>query len=187
MRIYTKQGDGGMTRLADGSISAKTHMRVESYGLIDELNSHIGLLIALLPEPALEARAELQLLQHELFDLGAELALPGESQQQDVWRVNDEWTVRLEKAMDRMSEELAPLKQFILPGGSVAVAQAHVVRTLVRRCERQLVLLAEHEPLNPALLPYVNRLSDWLFVLARWLIKREGKAEVVWLKESERK
>ncbi|MBZ6071722.1 cob(I)yrinic acid a,c-diamide adenosyltransferase [Aeromonas schubertii] len=187
MRIYTRQGDGGMTRLADGTVSAKTHMRVECYGLVDELNSHIGLLIALLPDEALHMQSTLQLLQHELFDLGAELALPGSAQNKDVWRVTHEWTFRLEQEMDRMSQDLSPLKQFILPGGSLVAAQAHVVRTLTRRCERQVVMLGEHERLNPALLPYLNRLSDWFFVLARWLIRCEGLREVIWQKESERK
>ncbi|MDO2948028.1 cob(I)yrinic acid a,c-diamide adenosyltransferase [Aeromonas simiae] len=186
MRIYTRQGDQGQTRLADGSCLSKTHIRVESYGLVDELNSQIGLLIANLPENATVLSPMLQLIQQEMFDVGSELAFPCEAQNSALWQVSEIWTRRLEAEMDQFSETLPPLRQFILPGGSPAAAQAHVVRTLTRRCERQLVLLSQHEPLNPALLPYINRLSDWFFVLARVLLQREGKPEIVWRKASER-
>lgn len=186
MRIYTRQGDKGMTRLADGIQLEKNHPKVESYGQIDELNSHIGLLVAMLPACATDLATPLQLIQQEMFDLGCELAFSADEQNSALWQVSAAWTSRLEQEMDAFSESLPLLREFILPGGSCAAAQAHVVRTQVRRCERQLLWLAQHEPINPAVLPYVNRLSDWFFVLARLLLLREGKGEVTWKKAAER-
>ena len=117
MRIYTRQGDKGMTRLADGIQLAKDHLRVETYGYIDELNSHIGLLICDVPSQEIGLLADLQLLQQELFDLGGELAFSSAAQNESIWQVNAAWTTRLEQQIDRYSEPLPPLRQFILPGG----------------------------------------------------------------------
>lgn len=186
MRIYTRQGDKGMTRLADGVRLAKDHLRVETYGYIDELNSHIGVLICEVPAQETALLADLQLLQQELFDLGGELAFSGAAQNAVIWQVNAAWTIRLEQQIDAYSEQLTPLRQFILPGGSRAAAQAHVVRTLVRHCERLLLTLSKEEAINPETLPYLNRMSDWFFTIARYLLSREGKGEVVWLKAADR-
>ncbi|MGY3868935.1 cob(I)yrinic acid a,c-diamide adenosyltransferase [Aeromonas crassostreae] len=186
MRIYTRQGDKGMTRLADATRIAKNHQRVASYGDIDELNSHIGLLAAKIADLHPELLADLTLIQQELFDLGGELAFSSEAQSSAIWQVNEGWTARLESQIDHYSAQLPPLRQFILPGGSEAAAQAHVVRTLTRRCERQLLTLSEQEQINPAVIPYINRLSDWFFTLARFVLRQEGRAEVCWVKAADR-
>ncbi|MFB2862610.1 cob(I)yrinic acid a,c-diamide adenosyltransferase [Aeromonas sp. MdU4] len=186
MRIYTRQGDKGMTRLADGIRLAKDDLRVETYGYIDELNSHIGLLICEIPQQEAGLLADLHLLQQELFDLGGELAFSNAAQNESMWQVNSTWTSRLEQQIDRYSESLPPLRQFILPGGSRAAAQAHVVRTLVRHCERLLLALSREERVNPEVLPYLNRMSDWFFTVARYLICVAGGREVLWVKAADR-
>ncbi|WP_421166805.1 cob(I)yrinic acid a,c-diamide adenosyltransferase [Aeromonas dhakensis] len=186
MRIYTRQGDKGMTRLADGVQLAKDDMRVETYGYIDELNSHIGLLIAEVPAAETGLLADLLLLQQELFDLGGEVAFSSDAQEAAIWQVNNEWTLRLEQQIDAYSANLPLLRNFILPSGSRAAAQAHVVRTLTRRCERLLLTLGRSEQLNPAILPYMNRLSDWFFTIARYLLACTATPEVLWVKAAER-
>ncbi|MCW0506769.1 cob(I)yrinic acid a,c-diamide adenosyltransferase [Aeromonas piscicola] len=186
MRIYTRQGDKGMTRLADGVQLAKDDMRVETYGYIDELNSHIGLLIAEVPAAETGLLADLLLLQQELFDLGGELAFSSDGQQEAIWQVNNAWTLRLERQIDGYSANLPMLRNFILPSGSRAAAQAHVVRTLTRRCERLLLSLSRAEQINPAILPYMNRLSDWFFTIARYLLACTATPEMLWVKAAER-
>ncbi|MGE6177093.1 cob(I)yrinic acid a,c-diamide adenosyltransferase [Aeromonas salmonicida] len=186
MRIYTRQGDKGMTRLADGVQLAKDELRVETYGYIDELNSHIGLLIAEVPAAEIGLLADLVLLQQELFDLGGELAFSSDGQHEVIWQVNNEWTLRLEQQIDAYSANLPLLRNFILPSGSRAASQAHVVRTLTRRCERLLLSLSRAEQINPAILPYVNRLSDWFFTIARYLLACTGTPELLWVKAAER-
>ncbi|MDM5115079.1 cob(I)yrinic acid a,c-diamide adenosyltransferase [Aeromonas salmonicida] len=186
MRIYTRQGDKGMTRLADGVQLAKDELRVETYGYIDELNSHIGLLIAEVPAAKTGLLADLVLLQQELFDLGGELAFSSDGQHEAIWQVNNEWTLRLEQQIDAYSANLPLLRNFILPSGSRAASQAHVVRALTRRCERLLLSLSRAEQINPAILPYVNRLSDWFFTIARYLLACTGTPEVLWVKAAER-
>ncbi|MEG0009384.1 MAG: cob(I)yrinic acid a,c-diamide adenosyltransferase [Aeromonas sp.] len=186
MRIYTRQGDKGLTRLADGSQLAKDDMRVETYGAIDELNSQIGLLMAEIPVQETGLLAELILLQQELFDLGGELAFSSEAQNTALWQVNEGWTLRLEQQIDAYSAQLPVLRNFILPSGSRAAAQAHVVRTLTRRCERLLLGLSRAEQVNPAILPYLNRLSDWFFTVARYLLVCTGTPEVLWVKAADR-
>ncbi|MFM4828484.1 cob(I)yrinic acid a,c-diamide adenosyltransferase [Aeromonas media] len=187
MRIYTRQGDKGLTRLADGSSLAKDDRRVETYGAIDELNSQIGLLMAEIPENEPALLAELILLQQELFDLGGELAFSSKAQNASLWQVNEAWTARLEQQIDAYSAQLPVLRNFILPSGSRAAAQAHVVRTLTRRCERLLLGLSREEQVNPAILPYLNRLSDWFFTVARYLLVSAGTPEVLWVKAADRR
>lgn len=186
MRIYTRQGDEGFTRLADGTRLAKDDMRVETYGAIDELNSQIGLLIAEIPEQEAGLLAELILVQQELFDLGGELAFSSDAQEAAIWQVNEGWTTRLEQQIDAYSAQLPALRNFILPSGSRAAAQAHVVRTITRRCERLLLGLSRVERVNPAVLPYLNRLSDWFFTVARYLLICTGTPEVLWIKAADR-
>jgi cob(I)alamin adenosyltransferase len=172
-RIYTRTGDDGTTGLGDGSRVPKDSLRVEAFGTVDELNSTIGLVLAVpaLPEPV---AACLTRLQHELFDLGGELCIP---QAQVITASHVE---RLEQELDRFNEPLPPLKEFILPGGGPATAACHLARTVARRAERRVWTLASSEALNPQSARYLNRLSDLLFVIARVLVRHERGAEVLW-------
>ena len=171
-KIATRTGDDGTTGLADGSRLPKDHPRIEAIGAVDELNSQIGLVLA---EPLPEAvRASLAAIQHELFDLGGELAWPGHD------TINADQVARLDSELERANAGLPPLREFILPGGSRAAALCHVARTVCRRAERAGVALAHHEPRSPAALQYLNRLSDLLFVLARVINRAEGHDETQW-------
>ena len=171
-RIYTRTGDDGTTGLAGGDRIPKDSARVEAMGDTDELNCVIGVLLARpLSEPHRESLLE---IQHDLFDLGAELSMPGESLLQPG-RV--EW---LEARLDELNADLPPLREFILPGGGTAGAQCHLARAVCRRAERRLVCLARKEPVTDAARRYLNRLSDFLFVLARMLGRESGEGEVLW-------
>lgn len=180
-KIYTRTGDKGETGLADGRRVGKDHPRIEAIGELDTLNSQLGLLLADLEEaattwPALEEISEvLSPCQHRLFDLGGELAMP---EYQALQAVEIE---RLEAAIDRWNEEVGPLENFILPGGSRLIAQAHVCRSLARSAERRCQHLNAVEPLRAEGLAYVNRLSDLLFVAARLIARRQGVNEVLWM------
>lgn len=172
-RIYTRTGDDGTTGLVDGSRRAKHDPRMAAIGEVDEANSAIGL--AALAVPA-DVAAELARIQNDLFDLGADLATPGEdfAPSEMVLRIVPAQVEWLEAAIDRMNETLAPLRSFILPGGSEGAARVHVARAVARRAERAATALAAAEPVNPAALAYLNRLSDYLFVLARALNASAG-------------
>jgi cob(I)alamin adenosyltransferase len=171
-KIYTRTGDGGETGLGDGSRIAKDHARIEALGCVDELNSHIGLLLT--ESLSDDVRSCLLQSQNDLFDLGGELSIPGHSM------LDDNRVLRLEAALDRLNAELAPLKEFILPGGSRPAAQAHIARTICRRAERSLVRLRREAPVHDVSLRYLNRLSDFLFVLARSLNRAAGGSDVLW-------
>ncbi|NVD37100.1 cob(I)yrinic acid a,c-diamide adenosyltransferase [Marinobacter lutaoensis] len=172
-KIYTRTGDDGSTGLADGNRIAKNAQRVDAMGTVDELNCHIGLLIEQLPadDPLL---ACLRRIQHHLFDLGGELAIPGS---QIIGEAHIRW---LEQTLDEHNADLPPLKNFILPGGSPAAAQCHLARAVCRRAERGVVALGHEDPINTASRRYLNRLSDLLFVLARVLARRSGAREILW-------
>ena len=172
-KIYTKTGDDGTTGLGDGSRVGKDSPRVDAYGNVDELNSVIGMVLA---EPAVpaEMRATLETVQHDLFDVGGELCVPG-LQLVDAARVE-----RLEHALDALNAPLPALKEFILPGGGRAAAACHLARTVCRRAERGIVGLGREAPVNPELVRDVNRLSDYLFVAARVLARAESGSEVLW-------
>ncbi len=179
-KIYTRTGDKGETGLGDGRRVAKDHPRVEAIGEVDTLNSQLGLLLAGLEEqvdacPGFKDIIEvLAPCQHRLFDLGGELAMP-------VYQALNEAEVeRLEATIDTWNEELGPLENFILPGGSSLIAQAHVCRSLARSAERRCQHLNAVEPLQGVGLAYINRLSDLLFVAARLIAKRQGIAEILW-------
>jgi cob(I)alamin adenosyltransferase len=179
-RIYTKTGDTGDTALGDGTRVPKDHPRVAAYGSVDELNSILGLLLAQqadLPEVEL-----LQSIQNELFDVGADLCapLPPKSEVDKRLRIRPHQAERLEKAIDRLNASLQPLKSFVLPGGSLAAAWCHLARTVCRRAERDVVTLARTEPVNPQVIIYLNRLSDFLFVLAR-VLNSNGSLDVLWV------
>jgi cob(I)alamin adenosyltransferase len=172
-KIYTRTGDDGSSGLVDGSRASKSGRRMTAIGEVDEANAALGVAIAaLVPGDLTE---HLLGIQNDLFDLGADLATPGEV----GLRIVASQVERLEHAIDAMNAELEPLRSFILPGGSDAVAALHVARTVVRRAERAAVALHEREPLNPQLLAYLNRLSDLLFVTARYVAAKEG-GDVLW-------
>ena len=178
-KIYTRTGDEGETGLADGSRIAKDHPRAQAIGDVDELNSALGLaVLSIESEPA---RAMLARIQNELFDLGADLATPGEdfAPSEMVLRVVQSQIDRLESEVDAMNEALEPLRSFILPGGSGGSAAVHLSRAIARRAERSVVWAAREVPVNPLARIYLNRLSDHLFVLARWLARSEG-GDVLW-------
>ena len=172
-KIYTRTGDDGTTGLGDGSRVPKDGLRVEAYGTVDELNSFIGLLRAELPETHSQ-QPVLGIVQHELFDLGGELCIPGYE------IIRQSGIDRLEQAIDALNEHLPPLKDFILPGGNRAASLAHVARTVCRRAERRVQTLSGTEDISPLGLKYLNRLSDYLFVLARTLAREHGGQEVLW-------
>lgn len=174
-KIYTRTGDDGSTGLGDGSRVGKDSARVTAYGTVDEANSTIGLLLAAdVPD---DIRDLLTTIQHQLFDLGGELCIPGHA------AINDTDIDRLEQHLDHYNEALPPLKEFILPGGGDAAARCHIARTVVRRAERATVALARAEPVRPQPIRYLNRLSDLLFVLARVLARGSGHGEVIWQHE----
>ena len=174
-RIYTRTGDDGTTGLGDGSRVAKDDARVVAYGTVDEANSAIGLVLAAdVPD---DIRALLTAVQHQLFDLGGELCIPGHA------AIRDEDIASLERALDGYNADLPPLKEFILPGGGQAAAHCHLARTIVRRAERATVTLAGQEDVRPQAVHYLNRLSDLLFVLARVLARQDGHGEVTWKHE----
>ena len=171
-KIYTRTGDDGSTGLGDGSRVGKDSARVEAYGTVDEANSCIGLLLAVdLPE---DVRALLVRIQHQLFDLGGELCIPGHA------AVFDADIDALEAQLDHFNDGLPALKEFILPGGGEAAARCHIARTVVRRAERDAVTLSRHDAVRPQAIRYLNRLSDLLFVLARVLARSSGHGEVLW-------
>lgn len=178
MKIYTRTGDDGSTALFAGGRVPKHDLRVECYGTVDELNSALGLARALRALPGTDDR--LHLVQRQLFHLGADLATPLESSPAFVVRVRPDEVYWLEMQIDSMTNDLPPLKAFILPGGVLSASQIHVARTICRRAERLATALSEHETLSPQALPYLNRLSDFLFVLARWENHFHGAPEEKW-------
>ena len=177
-KIYTRTGDDGTTGLGDGSRVAKDSLRVEAYGTVDEANSCIGLVLA--SEVPEDVRTLLTSVQHQMFDLGGELCIPGHA------AIDDEDVERLEQHLDRYNDDLPPLKDFILPGGGEAAARCHIARTVVRRAERETVALSRVETVRPQAIRYLNRLSDLLFVLSRVLARSSGHGEVLWNHERRR-
>jgi len=176
-KIYTRTGDKGTTGLGDGSRTDKDSLRVEAFGTVDELNSCIGLLASHeLPDTIARELIE---IEHDLFDLGGELCIPGHSV------VTEKQVERLERWLDSLNADLDPLKEFILPGGSAAAAVCHLARTVCRRAERRVVSLARQENLNAACLRYLNRLSDLLFVMARTLNHASGRKDILWQRDRE--
>jgi cob(I)alamin adenosyltransferase len=172
-RIYTRTGDDGTTGLGDGQRVRKDHGRVEAYGTVDEANSAIGLILCVpgLPPEVTRCLTE---VQHDLFDLGGELCIPG------TQVMKAEQIARLEHVLDRFNDPLPALKDFILPGGGPAAAACHLARTIVRRAERRVWTLAESETVNLEVPKYLNRLSDLLFVIARVLARHEHGSELLW-------
>lgn len=171
-KIYTRTGDNGTTGLGDGSRVEKDHGRVEAYGTVDELISWLGQLLTYdLPTPLPEIFID---IQHALFDIGSELSIPG------MERIPERYVAQIEEHLDQLNAELPTLQEFILPGGTQAAACCHVARTVCRRAERRMYTLSKDEKINGASLKYVNRLSDFLFVAARYINKRENINDVLW-------
>jgi cob(I)alamin adenosyltransferase len=179
-KIYTRTGDDGSTGLGDGSRVAKDSLRVSAYGTVDELNSTIGMVLACNGVDA-AVREALTQIQHELFDLGGELCIPG------MAMIDDADITRLETVLDGFNEPLPSLKEFILPGGGMAASCCHLARTVCRRAEREVTALAREEDVRPQPQRYLNRLSDLLFVLCRVLARADGHGEVLWQHERRRK
>jgi cob(I)alamin adenosyltransferase len=172
-RIYTRTGDDGSTGLGDGQRVRKDDARVEAYGTVDEANSAIGTILCIPGLPGEVAR-HLTAIQHDLFDLGGELCIPGSS------AIKAERITQLEQVLDEFNDPLPALKDFILPGGGPAAASCHLARTIVRRAERRVWTLAAQEQVNAEVPQYLNRLSDLLFVIARVLARHEQGSEVLW-------
>ena len=171
-KIYTRTGDDGSTGLGDGTRVAKDSARVTAYGTVDEANSAIGVVLACdIPD---DIRHVLVAVQHQLFDLGGELCIPGHA------AIHDADIDRLEAHLYGFNAELPPLKDFILPGGGLAAAHCHMARTICRRAERETVTLSHHDAVRPEAIRYLNRLSDLLFVLARVLARASGHGETTW-------
>lgn len=171
-KIYTRTGDDGTTGLGNGDRVKKHDVRVQAYGTVDELNSQLGVLIAHgLPGKLNQLLCQ---IQHELFDLGSELSVPG------YQVLEAQHITALEQWLDHFNQQLPPLKEFILPGGSMMAAQCHVVRTVCRRAERMCTELAQTHSINASSVSYLNRLSDLLFVVARVLARQEHGSEVMW-------
>lgn len=177
-KIYTRTGDDGSTGLGDGARVGKDSLRVAAYGTVDEANSTIGLLLA--TQVPHDIRDLLTTVQHQLFDLGGELCIPGHA------AIEDADIDALEAQLDRYNDDLPALKDFILPGGGEAAARCHIARTVVRRAERETVALSRTDAVRPQAVRYLNRLSDLLFVLARVLARVDGHGEVLWRHERRR-
>ncbi len=178
-KIYTRTGDDGTTGLVDGSRCPKHALRIQAIGLVDEANSAIGFAaVEMVGAPG----AEIARIQNDLFDLGADLATPGDdfTPSQMVLRIVPSQTAWLEQRIDTMNESLEPLTSFILPGGTELAARVHIARANTRAAERAMVALAAQDPVNPAALAYINRLSDYLFVLAR-VVNDNGRRDVKWV------
>jgi cob(I)alamin adenosyltransferase len=186
MKIYTRRGDGGDTSLFGGKQVSKDDIRVEAYGTVDELNSFLGLAIARLPDVMSDWRERLTGIQSDCFILGAILATPksGSEKPGHIPELSDARVEQLEQWIDILDEELAPLQAFVLPGGSEVAATLHVTRSVCRRAERRVVQLARHEELEEVTIRYLNRLSDFLFTLARAANARLGATDVEWHPES---
>jgi cob(I)alamin adenosyltransferase len=185
-KVYTRTGDAGKTRLAGGQQVWKDSLRVEAYGTVDELNASIGVVrvinaeMVVRYEQAEQLEQELRWVQNKLFDVGSLLATAPGQTFRNMPQVTVKDVTRLEKLIDRCQEDLEPLKEFILPGGGKVSGFLHQARTICRRAERLCVRLSREEPLDPTIVKFVNRLSDTLFVLARWVAKTQGESEFLW-------
>ena len=178
MKIYTKTGDTGDTSLFGGKRVPKSTLRIDAYGTVDELNAQLGVIRAL--KPVAEVDNLLEIIQNQLFILGADLAVPFDTAPENLKRIQQNEIHSLEETIDRMDAQLEPLKSFILPGGSLTSAQMHVARNICRRAERLVDALGRKEEIGKFPLMYLNRLADLLFVAARYVNKLEGMEETKW-------
>lgn len=184
-KVYTLTGDKGTTSLVGGQRVDKDNMRVEAYGTVDELNSHIGLLACHVRENGDDAIGKVIFtIQNRLFNLGAYLATENSDAQSPVYGLTDDDVKAIEACIDKMDAELPPMKSFILPGGSVAAAQCDVCRTVARRAERRVITLSHNAPVNPLAMRYLNRLSDYFFILSRFINVKNHFNEIFWDKNA---
>lgn len=181
MKIYTKTGDTGETGLFRGPRVPKHDPRVEAYGNVDECNAMLGVCLTQIKNASIHDL--IAAIQHELFEVGADLATPPQDQDDTRWRINEEMTSKLERAIDSFEEQLPLLNNFILPGGTTGGSFLHYARAICRRAERSVTRLAEAQPINGEIIRYLNRLSDLLFVLARAENHRSGSSETIWKKQ----
>lgn len=182
MNIYTRTGDAGETSIIGGRV-AKNDLQVEAYGTVDEANSILGVAVCLLEEQhPQEWRNQLEKIQHELFDCGGDLSMKAGAEDKYPFKVTAEMVTYLEQEIDKLMEQAPALERFILPGGTSLAAQLHVARTIVRRAERRVVTLAQRQAINPYVRQYLNRLSDYLFALARAVNAQAGRADVEYVR-----
>jgi cob(I)alamin adenosyltransferase len=192
-KVYTRTGDAGKTRLAGGQPVWKDSLRVEAYGTIDELNAAVGVVRVMNADArnghaaAGQLEDELRWVQNKLFDVGSILATASGQTFKNMPQVAAKDVVRLERMIDRCQKDLEPLKEFILPGGGKVSGFLHQARTVCRRAERLCVALSKTEPVDPTIIKFVNRLSDTLFVLARWVAKTQGESEFLWERDVAKK
>lgn len=182
-KVYTKTGDAGMTRLAGGQLVKKISPRIEAYGSVDELNAQLGMVAESLRDGEGKLgnlRKKILRIQHHLFDLGSQLAVLPEDRRVNTPVIRENDVTALEAEIDEMNHALPPLTSFILPGGGETAARLHVARTVCRRAERDIIRLAEKESLDGTEIPFINRLSDWLFVAARYVAHIENVPETLW-------
>jgi cob(I)alamin adenosyltransferase len=177
-KIYTKTGDQGQTSLLGGTRLPKHHVRIEAYGTVDELNSHVGLLRDVVTE--LSTKDLLTHIQDRLFTLGSNVAADPDKNRMKLPTLLDEDVTKLEQAIDKMNETVPEMKSFVLPGGHVHVSYCHIARCVCRRAERAVLRLSEAEPVDALYIRYLNRLSDYLFMLARWLVHELKAEEIPW-------
>ena len=188
-KVYTRTGDAGQTRLAGGQQVWKDSLRVDVYGTVDELNALVGVVRAFNADdvdrkaPATRLEGELRWIQNKLFDAGGILATVPGQEFRNMPRVMGKDVTRLERLIDRCQKDLAPLREFILPGGGKVASLLHHARTVCRRAERLCVRLSREEPFDMIVIKFLNRLSDTLFVLARWMAKKQGEPEALWERE----
>ncbi|MEO9964933.1 MAG: cob(I)yrinic acid a,c-diamide adenosyltransferase [Reichenbachiella sp.] len=178
MKVYTKTGDKGTTGLLGGTRVSKAHLRIDAYGTVDELNSHVGMV----RDQSVNAPLadEIIAIQNTLFVIGSHLASDPEKSKVTIPDIETSQIVLLEEAIDRMDTELPPMRNFVLPGGHVSVSAGHIARCVCRRAERLVIALSENEPVNENVIKYLNRLSDYLFVLCRWMTLKLAAEEVPW-------
>ncbi len=183
MKIYTKTGDQGETGLADGTRVRKSNYRIQSYGAVDEVNSHVGMLISLMSSKSnlKDIVEDLIMIQHQLFTLGSDLANP-QKKLENYPRITEREITFLENCIDKFDIELEPLRAFILPGGTIEASQCHVIRTVTRRSEIKIVDLYLNNEISKSCFVYINRLSDLFFVLARVCNKRQDQSDIIWKK-----
>jgi cob(I)alamin adenosyltransferase len=181
MKIYTKTGDSGETGLFRGSRVPKHDLRVEAYGNVDECNAMLGICLTQIKHDPIKQL--ISAIQHELFEIGADLATPPQNQNDSRWRIHHDMTARLEKQIDHFEAQLPELTNFILPGGTLGGSFLHYARAVCRRAERSVTRLAEQQDINQEIIRYLNRLSDLLFVLARAENHQAGSSETIWKKQ----
>lgn len=178
LKIYTKTGDKGLTSLIGGTRLPKQHVRIEAYGTVDELNSHVGLVRDVVSDT--ETQQLLIYIQDRLFTIGSHLAADPEKNKMQLPPIIEEDIVALEKAIDKINEQVPEMKSFVLPGGHIHLSYCHIARCVCRRAERAVLRLAENEKVDEIHAKYLNRLSDYLFMLARWLVLKLNAQEIPW-------